>query len=117
MLNLEISGEEGVCAALTDLAQALPSRAAAGLTRGLGLTLESALGSVPVRTGALAGGFQLQADAQPGGASGALRNVSDHAAYVEMGTEKMPARPFLYPAYAGTRDAIIAAVGAALVEE
>jgi HK97 gp10 family phage protein len=83
--------------ALRNLIAALPARVDAIARRGAEQTAKSARALVPVRTGALRA--SIRAERTPGGyAVRAGGGAVDYAAYVEFGTRRMAAQPYLRPA-------------------
>lgn len=59
---------------------------------------ESATRIVPVRTGNLKGSLSVDVQSQPGAALGRVGTNVEYAPYVEFGTDRMDARPYLRPA-------------------
>ncbi|MBE5778512.1 MAG: hypothetical protein E7331_04180 [Clostridiales bacterium] len=57
----------------------------------------------PVESGTLRGSIA----AESGGLSGSVSAGSSHGAYVELGTAKMAARPFLYPAFSLVKGTVV----------
>jgi HK97 gp10 family phage protein len=83
--------------ALNNLITTLPARVDAIAQRGAEQTAKSARVLVPVRTGALRA--SIRAERTPGGyAVRAGGGAVDYAAYVEFGTRRMAAQPYLRPA-------------------
>ena len=64
----------------------------------------------PVDTGRLRGSISVNAD----GSKAVVCANTDYAAYVEFGTSKMAAQPFMVPAALNAADAIATAAAAAL---
>lgn len=61
---------------------------------------------VPVRSGALQASIQKGVSRQNSKVTGKIWTDSPYAAFIEWGTSRMAARPFLRPAIALTRDAL-----------
>lgn len=68
----------------------------------------------PRDTGELAASIGVRADRQAGALE--VYASSSHAIFVELGTASAPAQPFMYPAYAMHRDALVRGVGQAVLE-
>ena len=68
-----------------------------------------------LRTGELKDSIKGEAESVPGGVRGVVGTDDPTAIWHEMGTSKMPARPFLGPAMMLTEPAIGAALGALAV--
>jgi HK97 gp10 family phage protein len=75
----------------------LPARADAIAGRGAGHAAKSARALVPVRTGALRASIRAERT-DAGHAVRAGGGAVDYAAYVEFGTQRMAAQPYLRPA-------------------
>jgi HK97 gp10 family phage protein len=82
---------------LNNLITTLPARVDAIAARGAGQTAKSARALVPVRTGALRASIRVERSGV-GHAVRAGGGAVDYAAYVEFGTRRMAARPYLRPA-------------------
>lgn len=63
---------------------------------------------VPVDTGALRGSAEMTVDSSPGTTTGEVSYNTGYAIYVEMGTSKMAAQPYLIPAFRTGRHVLIA---------
>lgn len=64
----------------------------------------------PVDTGDLKGSIAVSGD----GLSGQVSAGSAHAGFVELGTAKMAAQPFLYPAFSAVKGTVAAKIAAHL---
>ncbi len=94
----------------------LPGACAAGLDEGLAGMLDGARRLCPVETGDLKTSLSARSEAVAGGAEGTVTAGAAHAVYVELGTSRMAARPFLLPACQAERGALLAAVARAVNE-
>lgn len=63
---------------------------------------------VPVDTGALRKSVETDLDNGPGITTGQVSYNTGYAIYVEMGTSKMAAQPYLFPAYNSGKHVLIA---------
>lgn len=63
---------------------------------------------VPVDTGALRGSAEMSIDRGPGTTTGEVSYNTGYAIYVEMGTSKMAAQPYLIPAFGTGKRVLIA---------
>ncbi len=97
--------------------QSLETACASGLARGLAFMGEAAAALCPVDTGELRNSLSWTVERQPSGARGWLTAGAAHAAAVELGTGRMQARPYLYPAYLSEREALVESLAHALREE
>lgn len=61
---------------------------------------------VPVRTGALQASIQKEVSQKSNSVVGRIFTKSPYAAFIEFGTSKMPARPFMRPALELAQDAL-----------
>lgn len=115
-MNIKVSaqGAQNVAAALEAIGQRLPGLAAQGLERGLAIMAADARSLCPQNTGALRDSIYTSVSETASGATGKLGAGAGYAAYVELGTKDMQAKPFLYPAYQNNRDALSAAVAGAI---
>lgn len=111
---IEVRGAQEAARALEALMDALPGACAAGLGEGLAGMLDGARRLCPVETGDLKTSLSARSEAVAGGAEGAVSAGAAHAVYVELGTSRMAARPFLLPACQAERGALLAAVARAV---
>ena len=85
-----------------------------GLLEGLLSAKDVAISLCPADTGELRESIDCVVEAGDAGAVGRLAAGAAHAAFVELGTHKMAARPYLYPACAQSTSAILDAVANAV---
>ncbi|MEG0742680.1 MAG: hypothetical protein RSB91_01545 [Clostridia bacterium] len=111
-----VEGAEAVCAVLERLPQAIQGACEGGLAEGMALVLDDVRALCPAHTGELKGSLAMNVAAAAGGAEGTVSAGSGHAAYVELGTYKMPAQPFLKPAFEANKGNVIGAVANAVKE-
>ena len=111
---IEVRGAREAARALAALMDALPGACAAGLGEGLAGMLDGARRLCPVETGDLKTSLSARSEAVAGGAEGAVSAGAPHAVYVELGTSRMAARPFLLPACQAECGALLAAVARAV---
>lgn len=106
-ISVSVSGGADIVNSLTSrINERLPS----ALLAGAEAVAQSARGMCPVDTGALQGSISAS---QSG--DGAVVSVgADYGIYVEFGTYKMAARPFLAPSLSAAEGAALAAVSEAL---
>ena len=108
---IEVRGAREAARALAALMDALPGACAAGLDEGLAGMLDGARRLCPVD---LKTRLSARSEAVAGGAEGTVTAGAAHAVYVELGTSRMAARPFLLPACQAERGALLAAVARAV---
>ena len=111
---IEVQGAGALERALEALADGLPGACAAGLAEGVSAMADGARRLCPVETGGLKTSLSARSEAVAGGAEGAVSAGAAHAVYVELGTSRMAARPFLLPACQAERGALLAAVARAV---
>ena len=111
---IEARGAQEAARALAALMDALPGACAAGLDEGLAGMLDGARRLCPVDTGDLKASISARSEAAADGAEGAVSAGAAHAVYVELGTSRMAARPFLLPACQAERGAMLDAVARAV---
>ena len=97
--------------ALGSLADGIEERVGAAIAAGAETVKEHAQSICPVDTGALRDSIAVSQN----GTSAQISANTDYAAYVEFGTSKMAAQPYLVPALLGNENAIISAIAAAIV--
>ena len=137
-LVVNISGGESIADALEKVPEAIRAGALSGLQTGLEMIEHDAKVLCPVDTGELRGSINTRVEATETGAQGTVGSACEHAVYVEMGTGAlgqatgqgrkargamytlthpgMAAQPYLYPAFRGNEDDVMAAVKAAIME-
>lgn len=101
-VSISVSGSESVSAAAERINAALPQ----ALLAGAEAVAECARGMCPVDTGALRSSISVSAD----GAGAVVSAGEDYAVYVEFGTYKTPAQPFLAPALSAAAGEMTAAI-------
>lgn len=99
-----------VTGSLSGITAGIESAVSEAIATGAEVVAESARGSCPVDTGAL----QSSIAAQSSGMNASISANTHYAAYVEFGTSKMAAQPYLVPALLGNENAIISAISAAI---
>lgn len=102
-INISASGDVG---SITALAEQIKSRLPAALLAGAEAAAQSARGMCPVDTGRLQGSIS----ASSSGDSAEVSVGADYGIYVELGTYKMAAQPFLVPALSAAEGEILAAI-------
>ena len=108
-MNISVSGIEEALAAvnrLSDIEGALTE----GISDGAHAAAQSARELCPVRTGALRASIK----AESSGTHAQISADCPYAGYVEFGTYKMAARPFMVPGLYSAREKIVSAVEAAI---
>lgn len=89
----------------------IPEKVQAALEDVMQATAEAARGYCPVRTGYLRSTIYSKVD----GFNAEVGATADYAAYVELGTSRMSAEPFLRPAFEAMKPEIAAALLEALM--
>lgn len=97
--------------ALGALADEIEERVSAAIAAGAETVKEHAQSICPVDTGNLRDSIAVSQD----GTGAEISANTDYAAYVEFGTSKMAAQPFLVPALLGNENAVLSAIAAAIV--
>ncbi|UVX70644.1 MAG: putative tail-component [Bacteriophage sp.] len=87
-----------VNANIENLVATLPDKFAKGMQDACLLVEESAVQKVPVDTGYLKGTITNKVVKNGSNIEGYVYSTAEYAPYVELGTYKMNAKPFLYPA-------------------
>jgi HK97 gp10 family phage protein len=108
MLNVTVSGADSVLGML----DGINSDLSAAMQAAGELVAESARGSCPVDTGALRASITATSSANEAEISAG----ASYAGYVEFGTCKMAARPFLVPALMNKKAAIAEAIKNAVLK-
>lgn len=111
---IEVRGAREAALVLEALRDGLSGACAAGLTEGVSAMADGARRLCPVDTGDLKASISARSQAAADGAEGAVMAGAAHAVYVELGTSRMAARPFLLPACQAERGALLAAVARAV---
>lgn len=106
-ISISVSGDTG---SITSLAEQIKSRLPSALLAGAEAVAESARGMCPVDTGTL----QASISASSSGDSAQVSAGADYGIYVELGTYKMAAQPFLVPALAAAEGEVLAAISGGL---
>jgi len=71
----------------------------------------------PVDTGRLRASITPEVRATPGsGMRGVVGSIVKYAPYQELGTKRMAAHPYLYPAFEENKDRIVKIIGSAVAE-
>lgn len=104
-MNISVSVQENG-ANITALAEKIQAGLPAALLAGAEAVADAARGMCPVDTGRLQGSISASAS----GEHATVSVGADYGIYVEFGTYKMAARPFLAPALSVATDAVLAAV-------
>ena len=108
-MSVSVSGVDGALALVDRLLDA-DGVLADGVSRGAEIAAEAARGMCPVRTGALRNSIKTECS----GTHAEISANCSYAGYVEFGTYKMAARPFMVPGLYSSEGAVIAAVELAL---
>lgn len=111
---IEVRGAREAALALEALRDGLSGACAAGLAEGVSAMADGARQLCPVDTGDLKASISARSQGAADGAEGAVTAGAAHAVYVELGTSRMAARPFLLPACQAERGALLAAVARAV---
>lgn len=106
-MKISVSGAEGALGRLADINTDLSD----AMSQAAELVANSARASCPVDTGAL----QASISASSSGSGASIGAGAGYAAYVEFGTCKMAAQPFLVPALLNNSDAIIGIIKSAVL--
>lgn len=97
---------------MTGFAELTEEKIARAIAEGAGLVCERARELCPVDTGALRSSVNVAAE----GMSAAVTADVPYAAYVEFGTSKSAAQPYLVPALLQEKEAVIARIAEVLSE-
>lgn len=103
MIDIDFSE---VDANIKKLVETLPDKFAKGMQDACLLVEESAVDNVPVDTGYLKGTITNKVVKNGSNVEGYVFSTAEYAPYVELGTYKMDAKPFLYPALTQNQGAI-----------
>ena len=102
---IEIDFSE-VDARLEELVETLPDKFTKGMQDACLLVEESAVNNAPVDTGYLKGTITNKVVQNGSKIEGYVYSTAEYAPYVELGTYKIGAKPFLYPALTENQSAI-----------
>lgn len=108
-----ISGMDRLTARLGAIEQDMLEAAQARMAAVLERVKREAQESCPVQSGRLRSSITAQVTRTPEGITCKLCAQAPYAAAVELGLTRQAARPFLYPAYAANRHAMLEAAGRA----
>lgn len=108
-MSVSVSGVDGALALVNRLLDA-DGVLAEGISQGAEIAAEAARGMCPVRTGALRSSIKTECS----GTHAEISANCSYAGYVEFGTYKMAARPFMVPGLYSSEGAVIAAIESAL---
>lgn len=97
MLSFKLEGTDVLQKRLKKLEPAVVAGLIGGVNDGLHKVESDAKGLAPVRTGELRDSIDVK-EATPSDLEGAVFVGADYGVYVEHGTSKMSAQPFLFPA-------------------
>lgn len=109
-ISLDISGIDEVKASLDEYNKKLDEGIRKGLAQSGQLVKSAARANCPVDTGNLRRSITKQTFDR----RAVVGTNCDYAAYVEFGTCKMRAKPYLVPALLDNKDAVVAAMRAAI---
>lgn len=107
-MGISVEGLDNVKNALANYANGANEKLARGIAVGCKIVEGEARAECPEDTGALRRSIHGQVD----GATGIVGTNKEYAAYVEFGTYKMAAKPYLVPALKGKQGEVIAAIAA-----
>lgn len=107
-IKIDVQGIEAVVGALNTADGKIKQGAAAGIAEGGKIVEAAAKGMAPVRTGELRGSITSSAS----GLTAIVSAGMHYAPYVEFGTYKMAAQPYMAPALASSAGAVITAIAA-----
>ncbi len=111
-IEISVSIDAGSAIGVLEAAKSkIKSGIEAGVSEGGEIVVSDAKAQCPVRTGALRASINKEAS----GMTCVISANTEYAAYVEFGTCKMAAQPYLVPALLGNVGAIEAAVAAHVV--
>lgn len=108
-MNISVS-VNGSINDILSLAEQITGRLPEALAGGAEAVADSARGMCPVDTGTLKDSIGVSASES----SAEVYAGADYAVYVEFGTYKSPAQPFLVPALSAAEDAVISAISGGL---
>ena len=104
-MNISIS-VDGNINDISEIAEAIKSRLPAALLDGAEAVADTARGMCPVRTGQLRSSISTSSS----GESAQVFADADYAIFVELGTYKMAAQPFLVPALSAAESSVSATI-------
>lgn len=105
-MQIDINYDNG----LSDIANNIENNFADIIGQGAQTVCESAKSLCPVDTGRL----QSSINVQSGGNTAAISADTEYAVFVEFGTSKMAAQPYLVPALLSNTQAILSAIAEAI---
>lgn len=115
MATVNVEGVEELVAKLQGLAaKATGAQAAAALRAGALLIENDARQKAPIKTGTLRRSIHTNVETAGDGAVARIGTNVEYAIYLEMGTSRMRARPYLRPAFDGNRNQALAEIRRAL---
>lgn len=113
-MGISIHGLGAAMARLEAIGGAMAPAATQGLQVAAEEVRSAAAQLCPVETGTMRGSIQARVTGAAGGAQAIISTAAHQAGYVEMGTWKMAAQPFMYPAAKGCQGAVVQAVAEAV---
>lgn len=105
-MQIRVEGMDGVIDALRRKEAEIERKASRGMAKGCKLVKSEARERCPVDTGELRRSITSQVE----GMFGIVGTNKEYAGYVELGTYKMPAQPYLVPALLAKKDEVIQAI-------
>lgn len=105
-MAVTIKGLSGLQAKFNKLDPKTRAAAAIGVKKGALLVERAAKGITPVDTGALRDSMHINGKSTPNGAQASVSTNLEYAPYVEFGTSRQQAQPYLHPALQKNRRAV-----------
>ncbi|NLO84096.1 MAG: hypothetical protein GX096_01500 [Clostridiales bacterium] len=113
-IQIDLSGMDAIESSIQDaIASILPS-AASGVASALSLIEGTAKELCPIDQGELAAGISTSLTTSQGEVVGTVTASAPHSAYVEFGTIKSGAQPFMHPAFELQKDAAMQQIANAI---
>ena len=109
-VKIQTEGMAETEAALEAFCEGMMPKITGVLQEGMEGIAREARALVPAESGQLKESIRARVRASGEEAVGEVTVTAEHGAYVEMGTSRMPARPFLYPAYMAGKEKMISAL-------
>lgn len=106
MISISLSGIDGVAVALDAKVTEAEAKLAKGIAVGGQIVRDEAKAVCPVDTGELRRSISSSAQ----GLTSTIGTNKEYAMYVEFGTCKMAAQPYLVPSLTGSKDEILEAI-------
>lgn len=106
-MDIEIEGLDAILSKLNNIDESSVKELVTGIARASDLVTSDAKANAPVRTGHLRDSIQsMGTTVSSDEVTGGVETDCDYAEFVELGTSKMAAEPFMYPAAATNKQKV-----------